>query len=665
MASVLTPTEFENFVAVASGEENWCVDVETNGFSPYDGNQICGIGVAFTTRPETYYFPFRHQQGANLDIDLLDPLLSLMSSREALIGHNLKFDVHFLASDGLNTSSLKLIDTLVLCRITESTTERTLGLTYMLTKRFGKEYGEYDLMTKKTLKKNKWNKDFSLAPQDILGPYCEKDVESTVKLFKDCILKIDKSKQVFIMDMMIELTKVLFNMERRGIRIDKEYARRAVSAVQARRDEVEKMVYALTGYEFNILSSTKQISLAMNSVGILPTMLTEKGNPSWKEEALVATASELGGLVAQYRNLSKLQSTYLEPYMDVEEMHSVFKNWGTVTGRLSSANPNLQNLPRDFSRIQGNTLTQTELGELKERLAKDKNADRNAAWTDEALQAWSYLGGGKLKNDDVEITARRLVIPRDDYHMVSFDYSQMEVRMFLFYVGQPEMLEKMKEGGVDFHSESAKIAFNVAEDASDFDFYRQAAKAITFGVIYGQGKNKLAQALGVSPQKAQQYKNTYFAGMKGSRQFFDRVVKTVETRGWVRNKYGRVYKVPANWGYKAVNYLVQGTSAEILSERMIEIDRFLTPYKSNMLMQIHDEIILEIHVSEQHIIPQIKEIMLKNSMDMDLAVDMEWCKPSWANKTDFHVANELMYAGKEPEIVDNAVDDVLQYIDWD
>ena len=664
MASVLTPTDFENFVAVASGEENWCVDVETNGFSPYDGNQICGIGVAFTNRPETFYFPFRHQQGDNLDIDLLDSLIQLMSTRSALIGHNLKFDAHFLVSDGLDITGIKLIDTLVLCRLTESTTERTLGLTYMLTKRFGKEYGEYDRMTKATLRKNKWHKDFSLAPQDILGPYCEKDVESTVMLYKDCLRLVEASNQNDIMDMMVNLTKVLFRMENRGIRIDRRYAAQAVEAIQARRDKVEKMIYAFTGYEFNILSSTKQITLAMDSIGIKPTRITEKGNPSWNEEALVRTGSELGGLIAQYRNLSKLQSTYLEPYTGTDEMHSVFKNWGTVTGRLSSANPNLQNLPRDFSRILGNILTHDELEELRARLKKNKGAESDH-WSDDILQAWSYIGGGKLKDDTTELTPRRLVIPRDDYRMVSFDYSQMEVRMFLLYVGQPEMIALMKKEKIDFHGEAAKIAFEVTEDDPEFSFYRQAAKTITFGVIYGIGKNKLAQDMGVSPQQAQQYKSTYFANMKGSRQFFDRVVKTIETRGWVRNKYGRIYKVPNNWGYKAVNYLVQGTSADILSERMINIDEFLQPYKTNMLMQIHDEIIFEVHKDEIHIVPDIKKIMLANSLNMDLEVDMEWCTPSWATKTDFYVDGDQMLEGKVPVPIDKPVDNVIDYIDWD
>jgi DNA polymerase-1 len=236
--------------------------------------------------------------------------------------------------------------------------------------------------------------------------------------------------------------------------------------------------------------------------------------------------------------------------------------------------------------------------------------------------------------------------------MVAFDYSQMEVRMFLVYVGQPEMLALMEKGGIDFHSETAKIAFNIKEDHPEWEFYRQAAKSITFGVIYGIGKDKLAHEMGVSPTEAFRYKKQYFENMKGSREFFNRVVNTIQTRGWVRNKYGRIYRIGnPEWGYKAVNYLVQGTSAEILSERMIEIDKFLSGYKSNLLVQIHDEIIVEIHKDEMDLIPTIQTLLQDNSLDMDLEVDIELCTPSWATKTKLDEAKtsaEDLIIAEEP-----------------
>ena len=106
------------------------------------------------------------------------------------------------------------------------------------------------------------------------------------------------------------------------------------------------------------------------------------------------------------------------------------------------------------------------------------------------------------------------------------------------------------------------MAFDVDEESEDFKFYRQMAKAVTFGTIYGIGNKKLAVQLGITPKEAGQYKRKYFAGLKGSKEFFDKVVQTVENRGWIRNRYGRIYHIPPNFGYKGVNYLVQGTSAD-------------------------------------------------------------------------------------------------------
>ena len=206
----------------------------------------------------------------------------------------------------------------------------------------------------------------------------------------------------------------------------------------------------------------------------------------------------------------------------------------------------------------------------------------------------------------------------------------------------------LNKNDVDFHGEAAKLAFNVQESDSQYKFYRQMAKAITFGTIYGIGNKKLAEQLNTTPQEAGQYKKRYFEGLQGSKEFFDKVVQTVESRGWIKNRYGRRYEINPKYAYKGVNYLVQGTSADILSERMIEIAKFLGDKESNILLQVHDEIICEIHDSELETIPfKIKDLLEMNSLDIPLSVDMEICEPSWATKKDF----------KLPTLAD--------YIDWD
>ena len=180
------------------------------------------------------------------------------------------------------------------------------------------------------------------------------------------------------------------------------------------------------------------------------------------------------------------------------------------------------------------------------------------------------------------------------------------------------------------------------------------AKAITFGTIYGIGSKKLAVQLGITPKQALEYKRKYFAGLKGSKEFFDQVVQAVTIKGFIKNRYGRLYRVPKNLGYKGVNYLVQGTSADILSERMIEVAKYLRTTKSRLLLQVHDEVICEVHKDDLKTVPyKIKELMEINSLDIPLYVDMEFCNPSWANKIDL-----------EKPLTEEKEDDIVDYIDW-
>ena len=225
----------------------------------------------------------------------------------------------------------------------------------------------------------------------------------------------------------------------------------------------------------------------------------------------------------------------------------------------------------------------------------------------------------------------------------------MEVRVFLSYLRNDEVDALLHNKDVDFHGEAAKIAFKVTEEDESFKFYRQMAKNITFGVIYGIGKAKLANQLNVSETDAMKYKKQYFEGMKGSRKFFNSVMNTVQERGWIKNRYGRVYVIPADISYKGVNYLVQGTSADILNERMVEVYDYLKDKKSNILLQVHDEIICEIHASELGTLPfQIQRLMEENSLDIPLRVDIDICTPSWATK----------------EALDDTPRVLEDYIDW-
>jgi len=645
---------YETVLPNLLSSDTWVIDVETNGLDYFGIHQICGIGIAAAGNNagnETYYFPFRHQQGRNLHPEVLVDLIKHMNRRQNLIGYNIKFDLHFLANEGLDVTDITLVDVLVLVRLTEPASVKELGLTPTIKRSYGSKASEYDVETKKELRRNKWHKDFSLSPPGLLGPYCEKDVEWTYRIYIDRLKKVTDQGRVWTTQQ--QLTKVLFNMESAGISIDTDYALLATEKIEQRKKEIETGIFAAVG-EFNI-NSTQQLCEVFNSRGIYSPVMTPKNKQSWGEAALVQIDHPLAGLVRQYRTLEKLRSTYLEPCLETPVLHTSFCNWGTLTGRLSSRGPNLQNIPRNYFRLSNGTLSEERLQDVRTKVAAliaSKGGSMEKSLSDETIQTWGYLGDEYYDEEDTEqISIRRLFVPRPETTLVAFDYSQMEVRVFLSYLKNDEINELLQRSDVDFHAEAAKLAFNEDEGSDNFKFYRQMAKAITFGTIYGIGRKKLAVQLGTTPLEAGRYKKQYFAGLKGSKEFFDSVVQTVEMRGWIRNRYGRIYRIQSDLGYKGVNYLVQGTSADILSERMIEVANYLSDKKSRMLLQVHDEIICEIYNDELDEAPvRIKEILEYNSLNIPLYVDMEICNPSWATKKDLTIKEEY---------------DILNDIDWD
>ena len=657
-------------------KKSWIVDVETNGFNAFDTNQLCGIGIG--AESETYYFPFRHQQGGNLiTAKYLKPLMEIMSQRETLIGYNIKFDLKFLEMEGLDTTNIKLIDVLVMVRLTEPSTIRDLDLTSTIIRNYGKEAGSYDIETKKILRANKWHKDFSLAPVDILGKYCEQDVEWTAKLYKDRLVEIKDSDQTGVFELECNLTKVLNQMEHRGIPIDLKYARSLMEKLEKRKDEVEKKVKVLLDDSEINIGSTKQLGEALNQRGIESPVKTPKGKQSWNEEALSRINSPIAGLVRQYRTLDKLKSTYVESLLEPREvsvLHTSFCNWGTLTGRLSSRNPNLQNIPRNHFKLSDREFESQGRKDIVNRINASlaaKGKEPISHLDDNVLDTWGFIGDESFdENDPKEISIRRLFVPRKDYKLVSFDYSQMEVRVFLSYLKNPKFNDLLKRGDLDFHSEAAKLAFNVSENHPNFKTYRQAAKAITFGVIYGIGNAKLASQLGTSVEEAKKYKQNYFENIEGSRVFIKKVMQKVQEEKHLYNKYKRLYVIEPRFAYKGINYLVQGTSADILSERMIEVHKYLQDKQSSMLLQVHDEIICEIHVDEINTVThEIKNLLETNTLDIPLKVDVEICEPSWASKQEVSFVEQNGFhwviggsLEKDPVVEETKVED---HIDWE
>ena len=640
---IVTKEKFGIALEDLAAYDTWCVDVETNGLDPYAYNQVCGVGIGGykdgQTESSVYYFPFLHHQGTNLGQQEQEQLIEQLNQVETLLGYNLKFDLRFLEKMGVKVNGQKLIDVIVLVRLCADIDVREFSLTETLKRYYGLEAAAYDIETKKCLKENKWHKDFSMAPVELLGPYCEQDVYWTLELYKSCTKQILKMNQESVADLESQLTTVLYDMEGRGIEVDKEYAIQAIAKIDKRRGEVAGRVWELTGQVFNI-SSSQQVGEVLNELGIHSPTKTPKGKESWGEAALVQINNPIAGLIRQYRSLEKLKSTYLEPYIDLNTLHTTFCNWVVVTGRLSSRSPNLQNIPRTHFNLVDKELTTEERDIVRgriEAIVSTKGGIFDNDLDDDVLETWGFVGDESFdETNSLQISVRRLFVPRPGYSLIGFDYSQMEVRVFLSYLQNEVMNELMQKDNIDFHGETAKNAFDIEEEHSEFKFYRQMAKNITFGIIYGIGNKRLALQLRTTPQEASKYKKKYFQGIEGAKEFIDKVSKTIEQRGWVRNRYGRLYQIPAALAYKGVNYLVQGTSADILNERMIEVYEYLKYKKSNILLQVHDEIICEIHDDEICEVPlQIQKLLEENSLDIPLKVDIDVCQGSWAVKKDW------------------------------
>ena len=687
-----TKQAFADALAILAAHPDWVVDIESNGFDAFGMNQLCGIGIMPLGDPDhAYYFPFRHHQGENLGMEELYQLLEVMSTRRMIVGHNIKFDLHFLVKDGLKVNGIRfLVDTAMMVRITSATWVRRVGLEETIRVDYGEEAASYDKIAKAELKRLKFMKDFSLAHPYLLGLYCIKDIQWTDQIFTDRMALIKKSDQLNIFERQVRLTPTLYRMEARGVPVDAAWASRTAMALDARIEMLEQRAYKIAGKEFNIKSTTQKTEV-FNKLGIHSHVRTEKKKEeSWSEEALIAINHPLAGILRQAQALRTLKSTFIEPYITMETLHCSFIQYGTMTGRLSSANPNAQNIPRDCYMLFDRRLSPEELVVVKklvDAIITTKGYDIDTpVFDDDVWDLWSYLTEQKYDDSNPDIIhARRAFVRRKGYRMIGLDYSQMEVRVFLSYLGTPEAEALLRSAATDFHGESAKVAFNVTEDDPNWAFFRQAAKTLVFGITYGQGLLKIATQLGflrkyreelkeaggamvklAAPEKgpasyktvwididkmtkpqiqratvdeakkeAKKYRDEYFANMKGSKQFLQQVIETVKNRGWIRNRFGRIYRIEKDFGYKGVNYLVQGTSADIMNERIVEVDKYLADKKSNILLQVHDELILEVHESEINEVPyEVKKIMEVNSLDIPLRVEVEEFPHSWAYKED-------------------------------
>jgi DNA polymerase-1 len=508
--------------------------------------KIVGFSFAINEK-EAYYVPIAHNYlGVGEQVekeDAKEALKKIVSKR--VVGQNLKFDFEVLRNN-FGFEDLKAYgDTMIISWLLDSSL--SAGLDNMAKRYFDYDMVKFDDVVKK-------GEDFSSVELKDATRYAAEDAWMTLKLYNFFQDKMDETLKKIATDVEYPFINTLINMEEAGIKADIDFLEELKEEFDKKISQITKDIYSYAQGEFNI-NSTKQLSSVLFEKLNLKRGKKTKSGYSTNEKVLndLKESHPIIPLILEYRELYKLRSTYIIPLREIAEkssdhrIHTTFLQTGTTTGRLSSKNPNLQNIP-----------VRTEIGKR----------------------------------------IREAFIAKSGYKLVSIDYSQIELRLLAHFSKDSSLLKAFKEDK-DIHLETAKKLFG-SERAKE---YRAVAKSINFGLLYGMGSRKLSQTLGISQSEAKKYIESYFESFPTVKNYLDRVKESAKREGAVYTLIGRrrVFDYEranafekAAFERESVNTLFQGSAADLIKLSMNKIDRELDKNEGVMLLQIHDELIFEV-----------------------------------------------------------------------
>ena len=584
--TISTEKKLDEWIAKLKNSDLVAIDTETTSLN-YMMAEIVGISFSVTAN-HAAYVPLQHNYvGAPKQLSLkntlnkLKPILEDATKRK--VGQNLKYDQEVFANYKINLRGIEH-DTMLASYVLNSTATRhnldALALNYLNIKTI-----HYEDVAGKGAKQISFNQ----VSIEEAAPYACEDAEVVIKLNSILISKLKKipSLEKIYRTIEIPLIPVLSRIERNGVMINAEMLAKQTKNLKNRMREIEIEAHSLAKESFNI-SSPKQIQSVLYDKLNLPILAkTPKGQPSTAESVLqdLSEKYELPKLILEYRSMSKLCSTYTEklPQMINQKtgrVHTSYHQAVTATGRLSSSDPNLQNIP-----------IRTEEGRK----------------------------------------IRQAFIAPKDHVIVAADYSQIELRI-MAHLSKDKGLLNAFDQGLDIHKTTAAEVFAVAINSVTKD-QRRAAKAINFGLIYGMSAFGLAKQLGIDRNEAKEYVDLYFNRYPGVKKFMDLTRDNAKQNGFVETVYGRRLYLPeinarnaARRQYAertAINAPMQGTAADIIKHAMIDIDIWIskTNFNAKMLMQVHDELVFEVHSKKlKEFVKEINDRMTKNN---DLIVPLE------------------------------------------
>ncbi|MFW6062256.1 MAG: DNA polymerase I, partial [Planctomycetota bacterium] len=586
-----TPEKLDDLARRLQGVERLAVDTETTGTHPLWASLV-GISLSFEAGHGAYV-PVKGPLGATvLDVETVQEKLGPALSDEKIqkIGHHLKFDIQVLRKAGMELAG-PMFDTLIAAHVLDSQ-----RMTYKLDALAAEMLSHRCIPIEELIGRGKNQLTMDCVPMDHITPYAAEDAEVTLRLANVLAEQLDQQGLRELMDNLeMPLMPVLCEMEQRGIRVDPQALKNMQAELSRQADALGEQIVSYADEQFNP-DSPKQLAVILFDQLQMPVVKRTKTGPSTDSSVLeeLAVFHELPGLVLDYRKLTKLIGTYLKSlgdciHPDTCRIHTSFHQAGTATGRLSSSDPNLQNIP-----------VRTQEGRR----------------------------------------IRSAFVPDDGYKLLSADYSQVELRV-LAHLCQDATLMAAFEAGQDIHAAVAAEVFGVPLEEVTSE-QRSKAKTVNFGIVYGQTAFGLAKTLRIPRGEAQEFITSYRKRFPRIQEFLQACVAHAKEHGHVETIFGRrrfIRDIASRNPQKrnmaerlAINSVVQGSAADLIKQAMVNIDRRIREEKhpSRLLLQIHDELVFEIPQDkieperEMIVEEMIGAVKLSVPLKVDVGVGDNW-----------------------------------------
>ena len=584
--TLLTEADLNRWVEKLKQAKLFALDTETDNLD-YMAANLVGISFALENG-EAAYLPLQLDYlGAPKTLEkttaltLLKPVLENPAIQK--VGQNFKYDLTIFARNGIDVQGVAF-DTMLESYVLNSTGRHNMD---DLAKRY---LGHQTISFEEIAGKGKNQLTFNQIPLEQAAEYAAEDADVTMKLQQVLWEKLSKEPTLekLFKEMELPLLGVLSRMERRGVLIDSDALFLQSNEIANRLSELEEQAYVLAGQPFN-LASTKQLQeILFDKLGLPVIQKTPKGAPSTNEEVLeeLAFSHELPKVLVEHRGLSKLKSTYTDklPQMvnpQTGRVHTSYHQAVTATGRLSSSDPNLQNIP--------------------------------------------------IRNEEGR-RIRQAFIAREGFTVVAADYSQIELRI-MAHLSQDQGLINAFTQGKDIHRSTAAEIFGVALDEVTSE-QRRNAKAINFGLIYGMSAFGLSRQLGIGRADAQSYMDLYFKRYPGVQTFMHDIREKAKAQGYVETLFGRRLYLPdinSSNGMRrkaaervAINAPMQGTAADIIKRAMIQLDQKLQNDPDiAMIMQVHDELVFEVRSEKVAFYSELIKTQMESAADLVVPLIVE------------------------------------------